>query len=564
MALPIDVYKQIFVEDSGLLSPNDFDKAVASAEKIKRPLEQVLMERAFLAPYQFLQLLASFFKMPAKDLRIADVDREALRILPEGMAEKYMAIPFAAHDDIIHVAFAAPTEATIQELQQIVNHTVKPFITTEHMVRRALVLYHGNIADVLNKMISKDTELASDTGVQGMVETIVETAILLDASDAHIEPFEDSLIIRMRVDGLLRQVAEMPIKLLGPLVTQLKIRAEAKIDEHRLPQDGRFALNVKGQEVNIRLSTVPSLWGEKVALRILPKEAHLFDIYNVGFLDVDLTKIKEYLKRPFGLILVCGPTGSGKTTTLYSFLQEIGSERIDVVNISTIEDPIEYTVPRVTQIQTRPEINLTFAAGLRAILRQDPDIIMVGEIRDTETADFAVRAALVGRLVLSSLHTNDAVGAIPRLLDMGVEPYLVSSTLALVVAQRLARKLCIHCRESYTPDQQLLEDLRTHHNFDEAFAALNNLGVVGSEQPTFYKAVGCEYCSKTGYSGRIAIYEILEMSDTLRKQVAERKDTTSIRKTAIAEGMKTMFADGLAKVFLGHIDVNELLRVVYS
>jgi type II secretory ATPase GspE/PulE/Tfp pilus assembly ATPase PilB-like protein len=241
------------------------------------------------------------------------------------------------------------------------------------------------------------------------------------------------------------------------LLARVKIVSDLKVDQKRLPQDGRFSLTVEGQEINFRVSTVPSLWGEKAVIRVLPKEAHLFDIANVGLLDSDIETVKDYLRRPHGMILVTGPTGAGKTTTLYSFLQQIGSERIDIVNISTIEDPIEYTIPRVTQIQTQPEIDLTFANGLRALLRQDPDILMVGEIRDEETADFAVRAALVGRLLISSLHTNDAPSTIPRLLDMGIEPYLLSSVLALVVAQRLARKLCTYCRESYHPEESVIE-----------------------------------------------------------------------------------------------------------
>jgi type II secretory ATPase GspE/PulE/Tfp pilus assembly ATPase PilB-like protein len=302
-------------------------------------------------------------------------------------------------------------------------------------------------------------------------------------------------------------------------------------------------------------------------MRVLPKETHLFNVSNLGMLEGDLKKVQEQLRKPHGMVLVTGPTNSGKSTTLYAFLQQIGLERIDIVNISTVEDPIEYTMPRITQIQVDPGINLNFADGLRALLRQDPDILMVGEIRDSETADFAIQAALVGRLLLSSLHTNDAPATIPRLLDMGVEPYLIASTLSLVIAQRLARKLCEHCRESYVVDEATLNELRAHNDLDRAFNNLQREGIINSTDTSglrFYKAVGCEHCNNTGFRGRIGLFELLPISQGIQEAINSRHDSDTIRRRALDEGMKTMFEDGLAKIILGHIDLAELFRVVYA
>jgi type IV pilus assembly protein PilB len=366
---------------------------------------------------------------------------------------------------------------------------------------------------------------------------------------------------------VLQQASTIPNDLYMGVVTYFKVKSGLKIDQSRLPQDGRLSLSVKGQEVNIRLSLVPSLYGEKIVMRILPKEAHVIDINSLGLLDSDLNIIQRNVKRPFGMILVCGPTGSGKTTSLYAFIQEIGMDKVNIVNISTIEDPIEYTIPRVTQIQTQPEIDLTFSSGLRALLRQDPDIIMVGEIRDEETADISVRAALVGRLLLSSIHTNDAVGVIPRLLDMGVEPYLVASTLAMVVAQRLARKLCTYCRQSYQLTDEDMQHLGALHDLNASMQLLKKVNIVNEvdiRQLRFYKAVGCDKCDNTGYSGRTGLYEVLEINDEFRRSIGRDTNTATLKEIAVKNGMKTMFDDGLAKASLGIIDLPELLRVVYD
>jgi type IV pilus assembly protein PilB len=563
----VDDYRQIFVDHSHLLEPTAFDSLVALGRQTNRSLEPLLIEKAFISSNQYLQLASEYFHLPQTSLKINEVNHDALRFLRSNEALKLLAIPFDCDERTVKIAVAHPTSTDVFSV--LVNYDqleVQLYISTEQDIRRALILYDPNIEDIVAK-IPKENHHSINPSIAELALSIIELAVIMDASDVHIEPYEDTIIVRLRVDGLLRQITSLPTHISHGLVTHFKIQASLRIDEMRVPQDGRFSLSIKGQEVNIRISLVPSLWGEKIVLRVLPKEAHLFDLNNLGFLDTDLEIIRKNITRPFGMMLVCGPTGSGKTTTLYAFLQEIGMDAINVVNISTIEDPIEYTIPRVTQIQTEPSINLTFATGLRALLRQDPDIIMVGEVRDEETADIAVRAALVGRLVISSIHTNNALGAIPRLFDMGVEPYLVSSTLVLIVAQRLARKLCTYCRQSYEVDKDIVKEIRQGYDLDHSLKVLKNIGVISTtdyHELPFFKAIGCDKCNNTGYAGRTGLYEVLEITDSLRKNITGHTDIATLQRAAMEHDMKTMFDDGLAKVILGLIDLKELLRVVYE
>lgn len=575
MALTEQDFREIFVDRSGLLTSAEFDVVQKNAEGLRRPLSQVLMERTAVSPRYFLELVGDFFSLPVTELKIAEVDREALTSVSQAFAEKHLIVPFAKDARSLKVAFADPRNRdVVAAVESTAGVPIAPYAATEQAIRRALLLYRGDIREHLRRMVKRlEKDAAAGESATGEVpsilaflDAIVDTAVILDASDIHIEPFEQETIIRLRVDGLLRTVARVPKVFHDSLIARLKVLARLRIDEHRLPQDGRFNVRVQEQAVDIRLSLVPSYWGEKAAMRVLRKEASLFDLASLGLLESDLEIIVRHLKRPFGMILVCGPTGSGKTTTLYAFLQEIGVEKTDVVNISTVEDPIEYTVARVTQIQIHPEINLTFSVGLRALLRQDPDILMVGEIRDGETANTAVRAALIGRLLLSSLHTNSAVGAIPRLLDMGVEPYLVSSTLSLVVAQRLVRKLCVRCRESYAPSNDVLGRLRELPSFAESVASLKRHGLLSDakdpfKEVRFFQASGCAHCDHTGYQGRTPLFEILEVTDALRPHITARRDAAAITEVARQEGMKTLFADGLAKVAMGVTDLDELMRV---
>jgi type IV pilus assembly protein PilB len=575
MSLRNDQYRTVFVERNGLLSADEFDRVVALSQKTRRPLEQLLTERALITPPQFLQLLESYFEVPGTNLPAHQIDLTALQLLPEDFATKNLAIAFAREEGGLSVALEDPSDkSVIDQIERLIYTPLKPFVALKHDLQQALILYKGEVHERINKAakpFENPTEASAsvqtNSSATALLESLLDASVLLGASDIHLEPFETELLVRFRIDGQLQTIATVPRAALEAVMARIKVLANMKVDQKRLPQDGRFSQRVKEQEINFRVSTVPSLWGEKAVLRVLAKEAHLYDLTTIGLQEKDLHLVMSYLGRPHGMVLVTGPTGSGKTTTLYSFLQEIGRERIDVVNVSTIEDPIEYTIPRITQIQTQPEIDLTFASGLRALLRQDPDILMVGEIRDEETADFAVRAALVGRLLLSSLHTNDAPSAIPRILDMGIEPYLLSSVLMLVVAQRLARKLCTYCRESYHPDTEIIKDLNEHHNFKAALDHLKKLDLLSTTSTKdlrFYKAQGCEHCENTGYKGRTGVFEILEITPHIGALISQRKDSGTLRDLAVAAGMKTMFEDGVAKLLAGEIDLTELLQAVYS
>ena len=342
--------------------------------------------------------------------------------------------------------------------------------------------------------------------------------------------------------------------------------AGLRIDERRAPQDGHFEADLGGFKVDLRVSSLPTHWGEKIVLRVLTKESTILDLEDLGLGAADYEIALRNILLPFGMILITGPTGSGKTTSLYAMLMRLGAERHNVVNISTIEDPVEYTMPRVNQVQINPAAGIEFATGLRALLRQDPDVIMVGEIRDRETAEIAVRSALVGRLLLSTLHTNDATGAVSRLLDMGVEPFLLASTLSLVIAQRLVRRICVGCRESVVADASILKALRARPDFDRTIEVLQEQGVLGKgDDPIagirLFRGKGCAQCHGSGFRGRLGVFELFEINDHIRSMIMERQDTSVIRARAIAGGMKTMFQDGIAKAFFGETTLEEVFRV---
>jgi type IV pilus assembly protein PilB len=573
MALSEPVLKEIFVTRTGLLSEDEYDNAVKLATQNRIQLDRLLMERSFVSQRYYLELIGNYFNAQVAELSIGNIDLEVMTMIPELFATSNNVLLFEREDNVLHMAMSNPHDQdVIDTVMRITGHKVKAFVATDRAIQRAMLLYHGGIRGVLGDLIKKagGGEAATNEGglpdATTLVSALVDAALLLGASDIHIEPYEHELIIRLRVDGELRSVATFP-KIVHPtLIARLKVMAGLRLDERRIPQDGRFSVKLNEQQVDLRISLVPSMWGEKPVMRVLAKEANFFDIANIGLMEHDLALIRSYLKKPYGMIIVCGPTGAGKTTTLYAFLQEIGLDKIDVVNVSTIEDPIEYTVARITQIPIQPDVNLTFAAGLRALLRQDPDIIMVGEVRDEETADIAVRAALVGRLLLTSLHANTSLGAIPRLLDMGIEPYLVVSALSLVITQRLVRKLCPHCRESYIPDKDAYFMLNNYADFERTVKVLARHGIIADNPDAmrgmrFFRAKGCVHCDNTGYHGRVALFEILEVSDRLREAVTHRKDIATLQTIVEEEGMKTLLIDGYAKVILGITDLKEVLRV---
>jgi type IV pilus assembly protein PilB len=567
--------KTLLVDQLEVIDAAGFDKAYAMANRLKIPLERTLVERGHIPMGFLLQQLAQAWGVNFIDLKVNDIAPEALRTLPEKHARAHTLIPFAVTGRQLHVAMWNPRERRIlAEIEQLSGCQPIPYLAPESAIQRAHLLYKGNLRDMLERSVANEQAMVStprrpgneDPSAVQLLTQILEYAAVARASDIHIEPYELEGLIRYRIDGALQEVLNLPPAILPTLVARIKILAGMRIDERRAPQDGRFEADLGGFTIDLRVSSLPTHWGEKVVLRVLSKENVIMDLEDLGLGPSDYDIVHRNLLRPFGMILITGPTGSGKTTSLYAMVMRLGIERQSVVNISTIEDPIEYTMPRVNQIQVNASTGVEFATGLRALLRQDPDIIMVGEIRDRETAEIAVRSALVGRLLLSTLHTNDATGAVSRLLDMQVEPFLLASTLALVVAQRLVRRICLNCRESLIPDPAVLKSLSSRPDFDRTIEVLRGQGVLGKgEDPLsgirLFRGKGCPQCHGSGFRGRLGVFEVLEIDDHVRSLIMERQDNSVIRSEAITRGMKTMFQDGLAKVFFGETTLEEVFRV---
>lgn len=567
--------RELLVSGLEVIDDAEFEKARKMAKRLRIPLEQALVERGRI-PFGFLlEQLAQAWRVEFVDLKVGDVRPEALQALPEPYARAHTLVPFDAPDGQLHVAMWDPRDRqTIAEIEQRTGRRVVPYLSPETAIMRAQLLYKGDLREMLERSVLEETQRVArrdradgeGTSAVELLTRILEYTAVARASDVHIEPFEFEGLVRYRIDGVLHEVLSLPLALLPSLVTRIKILSGMRIDERRAPQDGRFEADLGGLKVDLRVSTLPTHWGEKVVLRVLPKEKVVLDLEDLGLVPSDHEVVLRNVLRPFGMVLLTGPTGSGKTTTLYAMLMRLSAERQNVVNISTIEDPIEYTIPRVNQVPLNPAAGVEFAAGLRALLRQDPDIIMVGEIRDRETAEIAIRSALVGRLLLSTLHTNDATGAVPRLLDMGVEPFLLASTLALVVAQRLVRRICMNCRESLDPDAAVLATLEKRPDFEATLRVLREQGVLGrGDDPLagirLFRGKGCRQCHGSGFRGRLGVFELFEVDDAIRGMIMERRDASAIRAAAIDRGMKTMFQDGLAKAFLGETTLEEVFRV---
>ncbi|HVQ75480.1 MAG TPA: GspE/PulE family protein [Candidatus Binatia bacterium] len=589
--------RTLVVTQMELVDGPQFDRARTMAARLKIPLERALADQGRI-PFTFLlEQLAQAWGVGFTDLRVGDVQPEALRLIREEYARAHGLVAFARDGHQLRVAMHNPRDRPLlQEMQRMTRLEIVPYLASEGARSRAQLLYKGNLREMLERAaLNASTEVNRPTrppgapearqwgtpadgrasGMKGpvgpdsavdLVRQMLEYAIVSGASDIHIEPYELELLIRYRVDGVLQEALTLPPTLQPAVVARVKILSSLRIDERRVPQDGRFDADLSGFKVDLRVSTVPTQWGEKVVLRVLSRDSSFTDLDQLGLIGSDSDILLRNLLRPFGMILVTGPTGSGKSTTLYAMVRRIAMERQNAVNISTIEDPVEYTMPRITQIPLAVAAGFDFAGGLRALLRQDPDVIMVGEIRDRETADIGVRAALVGRLFLSSLHTNDATTAVPRLTDMGVEPFLVASTLALVVAQRLARRTCVGCRESFIPDEGVLHVLRDRPDFDQTVTVLQARGALGAgDDPLagvrLFRGKGCAQCHGTGFRGRVGVFEFFEATDNIRRMIMERHDASAIRQAAIAGGMSTMYQDGLAKAMLGETTIEEVFRV---
>jgi type IV pilus assembly protein PilB len=564
----------------------------------KKPLQDLVIKDNLLSEKDLTKLYADEVEIPFVELSAREIKHEVLKQLPERIARQYNAVIFDVDAQGTKlVAMEDPDDIqALNFLQKQLGTNLKVHITTSSLLRAALDQYQGNISSELTKVISSQDEaadseeidendLAEDSPVAQTVNIIIEYGVKAGASDIHIEPRENFVVIRYRIDGLLREANKLPRKLLGALVSRIKILSNLKIDERRAPQDGRFKVDINGQIYALRVSTLPILDGEKVAMRILNESSKPADFTELGFWGTALNNLKQAITQPHGMVLVTGPTGSGKSTTLFSVLSVLNTPN---VNISTVEDPVEYHVVGANQTQVNPVAGMTFTNGLRALLRQDPNIIMVGEIRDGETADLAVQASLTGHLVFSTLHTSNAATCLPRLLDMGVEPFLIASTVRVVVAQRLVRRLCVDCREAIMPDaatlKQLIKSFRLDDNGGikqihelEALAIQDGIGKSGSGKNAdtdklsttatsidrLWKAHddGCESCNHSGYKGRIGMYEVLSNSTAIQKMIVSGSTSEAIEQTAISEGMLTMQLDGLIKALRGQTTIEEVLRV---
>lgn len=594
-----DAHVETLLNKGGIADANQLHVLREQEAAKNLSLQELAVQSGITTEKDLTRLYAAEVDVPFIELNPKEIKREVLELLPERIARQYGAVVFGKEGHITLVAMSDPDDVQALNFLQKQLGTMRVHIATESQIQAVLDVYRGaSISGELTEVISKSDEdeafndeaineddLAEDSPIAKTVNLLVEYGIKAGASDIHIEPREGFVIVRYRIDGLLREANKLPRKVLGGLVSRIKILADLKIDEHRAPQDGRFKISLGQTTYALRVSTLPVVDGEKVVMRILNESTKPATLAELGFWGQSLATLQEAIVQPHGMVLVTGPTGSGKSTTLFSVLSMLNTPN---VNISTVEDPVEYRIQGVNQTQVNPLAGMTFESGLRALLRQDPNIIMVGEMRDKQTADLGVQAALTGHLVFTTLHTNNAATCLPRLLDMGVEPFLIASTVRAVVGQRLVRRLCIDCRESFTPDENILDHINQTFNLKEnkgmshlheleegalrdgigkpdgkAKLDTGALSTTESAIKTLYKAHddGCASCNHTGYKGRVGIYEVLDNSPAIQAQIVSNTTSEQLNLTATGEGMVTMQLDGLIKALRGQTSVEEILRV---
>lgn len=552
--------KELLVQ-SGLVAEIDFDLAAKEAKEQKKELAGLLIEKDLIRDSQLSQLIASEINVPFVNLQKEKIDDQVLNLIPELVAKKRGIIAFARDNDGIKVGMTNPDDLEmIHLLEKQFGEKVSSFYVSQGDLVESLALYKTSLQEEFSKLLAEinnkqKTKEEHDSLFIRLVDLLLEYGYQNKASDIHIEPYGHKVQVRFRIDGIMHDVLEIPKNLSEFIIARIKILAKMRTDEHRSAQDGKLSFKSGENKIDVRVSIVPVTQGENLVLRILSDKNRKFSLNDLGIGDNDLVKINKAIKNPHGMILVTGPTGSGKTTTLYAVLKILNKRE---VHIATIEDPVEYDIEGVSQIQVDTKTNLTFAKGLRAIVRQDPDIIMVGEIRDEETAGIAVNSALTGHLVLSTLHTNDAPTALPRLLDMGIEPFLVASTVNVVIAQRLVRVICEKCRSTYAITE---EEKRIIENNPNLIKYFQKKGYKNLDKILFYRGEGCKVCSNTGYTGRLGIFEILELGDAVREQIIKHASSGEIMKTARDHGMTTMLEDGIEKVFNGITTFSEVFRV---
>ena len=570
LSLNISKLKKLIIAE-GLIKAEDFEILAVEAERKKQNLVDLLISRGFITLDYFYVILSKALKIPRIDLMAQKIDEEILNLLPRDLAQSRRVIIFNREaDGALDAAMEDPANLnTLDFLQRRLGAKIKPFLVTDADLDWGFSLYEARLAKDFGKIITENVETslrsrfrneeelavaAGELPIVAIVDNILAYAASVRASDIHLEVIENTVIIRFRVDGILHEIMRISKAAQPAIVARIKLLAGLRVDEHSRPQDGRFRFESSQQFIDVRVSVMPTFYGEKVEMRLLIAAQKPLSFAELGMSEKDIKILEDNIKKTFGMLLVCGPTGSGKTTTLYSILNTLNRPE---VNIVTIEDPIEYNINYVNQTQVNPAADITFANGLRAILRQDPNIIMVGEIRDNETAEIAVHSALTGHLVLTSLHTNDAPTAIPRLIDMKIPSFLVAAVLNVVVAQRLVRQIHRDCIESYNPDKETKEVIKKQL-LDLGFS-LENMAL----PKTFYRGRGCPACNFTGYSGRMAIFEILNVTNEVRKLIVSQDfSLDGLRDLAHKQGMVSMFEDGIRKIETGVTTIEELMRVI--
>jgi type IV pilus assembly protein PilB len=538
--------------ESGLLTAEQLQNALGEQKQTKMRLGEFLIDRQYLTEQQLIEVLEFQLGIPHIQLYRQKIETKVINIIPQRLAEQHQVLPIRTEGNKLVVAMADPLDYfAIDELRMSTGLRIEPTIAARDELQRAIKRYYGlqeSVEQISQILLSREAEEVKpqqedeDSPVVKTVNQIIIQAVQIGASDIHFDPQEDSLRIRYRVDGVMRTERTLPPAMQSVIVARIKIMASLNVAERRLPQDGRVEMDIEFRKVDIRISTLPTIHGEKVVMRVLDLGSTLTEIEKLNFSEHNYQLFLKGIQNAYGVVLITGPTGSGKTTTLYSALSRLNN---DDVNVITVEDPVEYQLQGVNQVQVNNATGLSFAKGLRSILRQDPNIVMIGEIRDAETAEIAVRAAMTGHLVLSTLHTNSAVNSITRLIDMGIEPFLVSSSVHCIVAQRLVRKICTSCTIEYKPSEDEIRLLAEH----------------GFEARVLKKGRGCEECGRSGYRGRMAIHEILVIDDTLRSMILQKRSDSEYRNHALEQSLVPMLQDGLMKVVAGHTTMAEIFRV---
>ncbi len=546
----------------GVLTEEALEKALVARASRGQGLTRILIEDNLVTESDLVATLAAHLKLEYVDLNEYPVDAAAARLVSDSMARRYLALPIGWIEGRLIVAMADPSNVfAIDDIRAVTGAELRIAVATRQSIVESITKYHRVMSDAENvsaeaaSVFEADTsldtirEVNAESPIVKLVNLLISQAVADRASDIHIEPAEHDLRVRFRIDGVLHEVMRPPKNIQSGIVSRLKVMADINIAERRIPQDGRINTVINGREVDLRVATLPTVHGEKVVMRVLDKSTALLRLSDLGFLPENMARYEESFRKPYGTILVTGPTGSGKSTTLYATLNIVNDE---TKNVITVEDPVEYQLPGINQVQVNAKAGMTFAAALRSILRSDPDVVLVGEIRDRETAVIAIEAALTGHLVLSTLHTNDAASTPSRLVEMGVEPFLVGSAIDCIVAQRLARRLCQRCKEAYRPEHAELASL----GWD-----FETLGGTGSDFH-LYRSKGCGACGGTGYHGRFAVHEVLQVSEEIERLIVERGHTDEIRKIAIGQGMLTLRQAGMVEVAEGMTSVEEILRVI--